>query len=308
MIFGKSKLIDLKFNQFKIDKVDSYKYLGIIIHKSGKITQAIDDRIIKATRAMNMLQGALSTTRNVSVDIATSLFDKQVLPILTYGSIYWGNCRVYNKFYLNNIPSKFKSAQDLNKYLNINSVTSVRKIVNNDDTKPNCIRLTVTVNSYAEKIKILGNKNIDSKDFANDYDNHLCEKVHTKFLKFALGINKYASNHAIRAELGRYPLELKLNEKLVKYWHRIENYDITTYPLLTEAYSVSKANNHMWYQNIMNLFESNGLGYISQDPHSYSEKFIVNEINMAYENQYIQSWDAEARESPRYKASVCIKI
>ena len=56
---------------------------GYNIHKSGDIKNSIDDRIKKAPRAMNMLQGAKSMNGNINVDIAITLFKKQIIPILT---------------------------------------------------------------------------------------------------------------------------------------------------------------------------------------------------------------------------------
>ena len=37
------------------------------------------------------------------------------------------------------------------------------------------------------------------------FENVLPEKVHTRFCKYILGVNKYASNIASKAELGRFP-------------------------------------------------------------------------------------------------------
>ena len=120
MTFGKPQKFDLKFRGVSITKVTEYKYLGVIIHKSGKIKYAIEDRIKKSNRAINMLRGALCSTSNVkvkvkvsnylstlvSVDIALFLFDKQIFPILSYGSIFWGINNTYNKLYIDNIPKK----------------------------------------------------------------------------------------------------------------------------------------------------------------------------------------------------------
>ena len=67
---------------------------------------------------------------------------------------------------------------------------------------------------YKSKIELLNRKDILCEDFTHFPDDHPLEKVHTKFIKFSLAINKFASNHAIRAETGRYPLEKNLINKL----------------------------------------------------------------------------------------------
>ena len=47
MVFGKAKLNNLFFRQKKIIQTDFYTYLGVRIHKSGKIKYSILDRIEK---------------------------------------------------------------------------------------------------------------------------------------------------------------------------------------------------------------------------------------------------------------------
>ena len=89
MIFGIGKMEKLLFNGIKINQVDSYTYLGVTIHKSGNIKHSIKYRINKASRAINMIKGALSACGNINVNVAISFYEKQILPILTYGSIFW---------------------------------------------------------------------------------------------------------------------------------------------------------------------------------------------------------------------------
>ena len=49
---------------------------------------------------------------------------------------------------------------------------------------------------------------IHPSDFSLEkhYDDFLPEKIHSRFCKFILGVGKYTSNIASKAELGRYPL------------------------------------------------------------------------------------------------------
>ena len=60
-----------------------------------------------------MIQGALSTQCNVSVSTAMSIFDKQIMPIITYGSTFWGISNDCNKLYILNIPKSAKSPKEL---------------------------------------------------------------------------------------------------------------------------------------------------------------------------------------------------
>ena len=54
------------------------------------------------------------------------------------------------------------------------------------------------------------------------YENvDILEKVHTKFCKFIFGISKYSHNMPVYGELGRYPLSIKIKQRMVRYWTRI---------------------------------------------------------------------------------------
>ena len=44
------------------------------------------------------------------------------------------------------------------------------------------------------------------------------EKVHLRLCKYYLGVNGKATNIACRAELGRFPLKLLINLRILKYF------------------------------------------------------------------------------------------
>ena len=88
-----------------MENVNEYTYLGIKFHKSGKFNIAIKDRMAKASRAMYILRQALCTVKNVNTKLATSLFDKQILPMLSYGCSVWSLPHTNNYMYIDNVPN-----------------------------------------------------------------------------------------------------------------------------------------------------------------------------------------------------------
>ena len=55
------------------------------------------------------------------------------------------------------------------------------------------------------------------------WDNSAIEKTHLKFCKHYLEVNNKASNLACRAELGRLPLVVPINQKILNYFVYLNN-------------------------------------------------------------------------------------
>ena len=49
----------------------------------------------------------------------------------------------------------------------------------------------------------------------------MIEKVHIKFLRSILRVNKSTPLYMIYGELGRYPLEIYIKCKMIGYWSRL---------------------------------------------------------------------------------------
>jgi hypothetical protein len=50
------------------------------------------------------------------------------------------------------------------------------------------------------------------------YLNLEIEKLHIKFSKYILGVNKRATNFATLSELGRFPLHFDIIKSMILYW------------------------------------------------------------------------------------------
>ena len=59
--------------------------------------------------------------------------------------------------------------------------------------------------------------------FQRIYTDDFLDKSHLRFLKNILGVNKKATNIAVLAETGRYPLYFSVVISMLKYWYRIKN-------------------------------------------------------------------------------------
>jgi hypothetical protein len=128
-----------KFNDSILNVVDNYKYLGVIFSASRNFKKCIDLLADKARRATFSIKKILRQN-NLSPMHQFNIYDKMVVPIITYGAEIW--------------------CGDL-----------LKKIQRNDTI--DCIP---------------------------------AEKIHRHYIKTVLGVHKKASNDAIMAETGRYPI------------------------------------------------------------------------------------------------------
>ena len=77
----------------KLEVVNSFCYLGIVIDRTGSFSKAIDRLYVKANRAYFAIRSRISFYTGANVSTLCKLFDTMIKPILLYGSELWG---VYN--------------------------------------------------------------------------------------------------------------------------------------------------------------------------------------------------------------------
>ena len=80
-------------------------------------------------------------------------------------------------------------------------------------------------------------------------------------LQFNLEVNNKASNIACRAELDRFPLLIKINQKIMKYFVYLNNKDNDS--IVKQSFLMSKnqhsMNNSGYFSNFINMFEQYNL-------------------------------------------------
>ena len=73
---------------------------------------------------------------------------------------------------------------------------------------------------------LLRKKNYSERNHAKTLFHLQClqEDLHMKLMKIALSVNSKATNFAVRSELGRFPLHIKIYTAMFKYWNRLNNF------------------------------------------------------------------------------------
>ncbi len=292
MSSGNSRTDDLTFQGNKLECVSQYKYLGLIISRNGNISKMEEDRIEKAQKASFAIRQAISTTSNVSIKLALNLFDRQIEPILLYGSPIWG---IPNSSTIIHIKFNNMKTSDLK-----NKVMQVFDSIGAEGIKPITCRflkskgeVTVSLENIMDKIKIISKYKPGQTDLELvEYENNKTSEIDTfynKFCKYALGITKYASNHMTLGELGRFPIMNKCIVNGLLYWWRLAHGSEN--PLLNYAYKTMCDENHKWLQNIKVLLYSTGLGNIWENIHNFDKTELKNKVQTHLENQFIQKHD-----------------
>jgi len=73
----------------KVEKTDSFTYLGCFISRDQRIDREIESRVMKATTAFNMIWHVIWYSKAMSIGAKLRIFRACILPVLLYGSEVW---------------------------------------------------------------------------------------------------------------------------------------------------------------------------------------------------------------------------
>lgn len=134
--------------------------------------------------------------------------------------------------------------------------------------------------------------------FKNTKTDSVIELMQNKFLKSLLGVNKNASNCAVRGELGQYPLQVFINIAIIKYWFRLATKDCRE--LLYQSYLSQFRNNEPqsdWAIFVKNLLESHGFSEVWKNPFNFNFDMFINTFSQRVFDSYVQNWRTELSEN-----------
>ena len=193
--------------------------------------------IDNASKMADMVLHALRTTGNISVNLSLNIFDKQISPVVLYGSATCATPKSFN-VYLDNqdegVNARLKASRVLydilHEHVSLKYARRVSKLSSGAKR-----RILVSLKYYSDKENVLcqSTHSRDIRDFREN-ENNISEKLHMNYAKRTLHFSKYASNMAVQGELARFPLHHKAPGLAIKYWLRLCN--VTSYVLLSAAY------------------------------------------------------------------------
>ena len=125
----------------------------------------------------------------------------------------------------------------------------------------------------------------------NKLDQFNFEKVHRKFCKYYLGVNRKVVNDACRAELGRLPLKLVIEKQILSYLLHLQSLD--TENLASKAYKLSVSlamqNKTSYTRNISKMFDSYGMPHETENL-DFTSKPKITPWMLIFKDKYISHW------------------
>ena len=139
-------------------------------------------------------------------------------------------------------------------------------------------------------------------DCSDQIEKDPAELVQIKFLKWLLGVNKYCSNNAYRAETGRFPMKIEAQYRNFKFWLTLTKHP--KHKLSQVAYNdvKSRMNKELWSQKIKRVLDQIGLGYLWTKAHENGIG-ILNIIKQRLKDIELQRWLSEVNNDVRKDAN-----
>ena len=138
----------------------------------------------------------------------------------------------------------------------------------------------------------------------NRWDNTPTEQLHLKFCKRILGVNKFSSNAACRAELGEFPLLTDIQENLIKYWYRIS--DLPDNNITKQAFQEQKELNLHWFSTVKNIVTKNTASLSSATPQKLPPSKIKH-IRNNIRQRYIDLWMSNVANNKKLRTYIKFK-
>ena len=138
----------------------------------------------------------------------------------------------------------------------------------------------------------------EKKDF-DKWDNSPSEKVHLKFCKIYLGVNRKATNVACRGELGKFPLLITIQKNIINYTKHL--LQLPEDSIAKQAFILSKNlhtnNKESFYANIMDMLRP---FYPNEDDiETNITNFQTPTIMTKIKESYIEFWKHKLNHSSK---------
>ena len=128
----------------------------------------------------------------------------------------------------------------------------------------------------------------------------ILETLHLKFLKYTLRVKTSTCNNMVYGELGRFPLVIDIQKRLIGYWARLITGKSTKlskvmYDCLLHLYSAGIYESP-WLLRIKQILDTCGLSYVWQEQSNISIEWLKLTVERRLKDIFIQQWESELRQ------------
>ena len=257
------------------------------------------------------IKNAIGNNGNISVNLALTLFHKQISPVLLYGCSIWSPPNLNHEL---NIFTDLKWFANRQIKCILDNLTnkSIEIESSSIDRAKNLV--TVKLKSWEDKMNILhchsrkpGTYIIEEKLRNNVIDqNHDIDKLQTKYLKYAIGVSKHTNNSAIYTELKQSPISLKAYRLAMLYHYRLENEIENDNVLLKEAYKTMKDDNHPWIDSISWLYAKSGMTNLFKNIKMFRKNYVSQTIARKFTDIFIQENQVKLGNKEHFRELKCV--
>jgi len=228
----------------------------------------------------------------VNIDkTAVLIFNKTGRLLLESHQLKYGNTRIPSArhyCYLGivfNLNGTFKAATEELRKKGLRAYFALKSMIDLSALSPTAVfklfdALILPVLSYGCQIWAASShitaaiiNNTSSENFMKQVALDPAEKVHIKFLKWVLQVNKKCSNAACYGDTGRYPLLIKLTKQISSYYTRLYMMDVNDENnLVRYAFHEQREQQLSWYKNMTKLITLSGHEQDNVRPHVIQDK------------------------------------
>ena len=127
------------------------------------------------------------------------------------------------------------------------------------------------------------------------WDKHPIETLHAEFCKSILKVQRNTPNNACRAELGQYPLLIKIEKRAIKFFEHLKTSDPNTYCYKALKSQEMSAKASPLFQLVLRLTHNNSTTNTTnsqpQDLATLSQSIRPNQIINSEKQNYLSYWN-----------------
>jgi len=135
------------------------------------------------------------------------------------------------------------------------------------------------------------------------YENiSVLEKVHLKFCKYMLGLNRSTPNIMVYGETGRFPLYLEISKRMVKYWCKLASgHETMSQKMYKTLYGMHMllGSTNKWLAFVKSTIEGCGMAENWMRPQNNNINCFPDLLHSRLKDQFIQQWYTDVWNSPK---------